>query len=75
MNKKLRNKYVFNEEHLLENIKVFSFPRLAGTEGERKAVDLTVKNFKDIGWFICINCREKPESIIDVLVEFINQLI
>ena len=29
------------------------------------------KNYKNTGWFICINCLEKPESIIDALVEII----
>lgn len=35
---------------MFEYIKYFSFPRLAGTDGEQKAVELTVKSFKDIGF-------------------------
>ena len=35
---------------MFEYIKIFSFPRLAGTDGELKAVELTVKSFKDIGF-------------------------
>ena len=31
-------------------VKTFSFPRLAGTNGEKKAVNLTLKIFKDIGF-------------------------
>ena len=40
----------FNKERLFNYIKKFSFPRLAGTEGEKKAVDLTIKTFKEIGF-------------------------
>ena len=35
---------------MFEYIKYFSFPRLAGTDGEQKAVELTVKSFKDLGF-------------------------
>jgi hypothetical protein len=31
-------------------VKKFSFPRLAGTEGEKKAVDLSITTFQDIGF-------------------------
>ena len=40
----------FDEERIFDYVKKFKFPRLSGTEGERKAVDLTVKTFKDIGF-------------------------
>ncbi len=40
----------FDKERLYDRVKFFSFPRLAGTEGEKKAVDLTVKTFEDIGY-------------------------
>ncbi len=40
----------FDIKGLYENVKIFSFPRLAGTDGEKKAVDLTIKKFKDIGF-------------------------
>ncbi|MFX1480968.1 MAG: M28 family metallopeptidase [Promethearchaeota archaeon] len=38
------------EEQLFNYITTFSFPRLAGTEGEKKAVDLTIKTYKEIGF-------------------------
>ena len=31
-------------------VNTFSFPRLAGSEGEKKAVKLTCKTFEDIGF-------------------------
>ncbi|MFX1523703.1 MAG: M28 family peptidase, partial [Promethearchaeota archaeon] len=37
-------------ENLSNLVKRFSFPRLAGTEGEKKAVDLSIKTFYDIGF-------------------------
>ena len=40
----------FNVDRLYNFVKDFSFPRLAGTSGEKKAVDLTIKTFKDIGY-------------------------
>ncbi len=40
----------FNKDILYNHVKLFSFPRLAGSEGEKKAVNLTVKTFKDIGF-------------------------
>jgi len=40
----------FNKERLFNYVKKFSFPRLAGTEGEKKAVELTIKFFKEIGF-------------------------
>ncbi|MFX1277013.1 MAG: M28 family metallopeptidase [Promethearchaeota archaeon] len=40
----------FNKDRLFNYVKTFSFPRLSGTEGEQKAVELTIKNFKDIGY-------------------------
>ena len=40
----------FNVDKLYNFVKDFSFPRLAGTSGEKKAVDLTIKTFKDIGY-------------------------
>jgi hypothetical protein len=40
----------FNEDRLLNYVKTFSFPRLAGSEGEKKAVELTIKTFKDLGF-------------------------
>ncbi len=40
----------FDTAILLNYVNTFSFPRLAGTEGEKKAVDLTYKTFKKIGY-------------------------
>jgi len=40
----------FNEDRLYEIVKSFSFPRLAGTEGEKKAVELTKKKFNELGF-------------------------
>ncbi|MHA2035307.1 MAG: M28 family metallopeptidase [Promethearchaeota archaeon] len=37
-------------ESLSRLVKKFSFPRLAGTKGEKKAVELTIKTFKEIGF-------------------------
>ncbi|MFX0156048.1 MAG: M28 family metallopeptidase [Candidatus Hodarchaeota archaeon] len=41
---------LFNVDRLFDYIKNFSFPRLAGTSGEKKAVELTIKTFKNIGF-------------------------
>ena len=40
----------FDKERIYDYVKFFSFPRLSGTEGEKKAVDLTAKTFRDIGF-------------------------
>lgn len=51
MNEQAYNKKSsFNEERLEGYVKSFSFPRLAGTEGEEKAVGLTIDTFKDLGY-------------------------
>jgi len=46
LNKKYQE---FDKERLFNYVKSFSFPRLSGTEGEKKAIDLSIKTFKDIG--------------------------
>ena len=38
------------KEELYNYVKKFNFPRLAGTEGEKKAVSLTSKTFEEIGF-------------------------
>ncbi|MFX1358062.1 MAG: M28 family metallopeptidase [Promethearchaeota archaeon] len=38
------------KSRLLDYIKKFSFPRLSGTEGEKKAVNLTIQTFKNLGY-------------------------
>ena len=48
--KEPQEEYPFNREKLYNYIEKFSFPRLAGTPGEKKAVDLTIKTFKEIGF-------------------------
>jgi len=40
----------FDKERLYDYVKKYSFPRLCGTEGEEKAVNLTYQEFKDIGY-------------------------
>ena len=40
----------FDINKLFDYVKLFSFPRLAGTGGEQKAVELTVESFKNIGF-------------------------
>ena len=40
----------FDENRLFNHIKRFSFPRLAGTIGEQKAVNLTNQTFKELGF-------------------------
>jgi len=40
----------FNQDRLFKYVNQFSFPRLAGTSGEEKAVQLTYDTFKEIGF-------------------------
>jgi len=42
--------FSFNVDQLFDLVKLFSFPRLAGTEGEQKAVELAVETFKKNGF-------------------------
>ncbi|MFX1380107.1 MAG: M28 family metallopeptidase [Promethearchaeota archaeon] len=39
-----------NGEKLFNYVNKFSFPRLAGSQGEKQAVDSTIKTFKEIGF-------------------------
>ena len=57
----------FNVNKLYNFVKDFSFPRLAGTSGEKKAVDLTIKTFKDIGYEDRIIQKEPFLSSVDRL--------
>ncbi len=50
MNEISNNRGLFSKERLFNYVKDFSFPRLNGTEGEKKAVELAVKTFRDIGF-------------------------
>ncbi|MFW9972031.1 MAG: M28 family metallopeptidase [Candidatus Odinarchaeota archaeon] len=43
-------KYFFSIERLYNYVKIFSFPRLVGSSGEKKAVNLTINTFKDLGF-------------------------
>ena len=40
----------FDRDKLFNYVKLFSFPRLAGTEGEKEAVNLTIDEFRKIGF-------------------------
>jgi len=57
-----------NQNQLLERlpklVKNFSFPRLAGTEGEKKAVELTIKTFNEIG-FASTQIQREPFEFSD----------
>ncbi|MFW9827885.1 MAG: M28 family peptidase [Candidatus Thorarchaeota archaeon] len=48
--KKNQEEYPFNKENLSKCVEKYSFPRLAGKEGEKKAVDFTINSFKKIGF-------------------------
>ena len=48
--KEPQEEYPFTREKLYNYVEKFSFPRLAGTPGEKEAVDLTIKTFKEIGF-------------------------
>ncbi len=52
----------FDKARAYDLVKLFSFPRLAGTEGEKKAVELVIKKFKEIGF--------SEEVIIEQSFEF-----
>ena len=49
-NETLLQKPSFDKDRIYDYVKKFSFSRLAGTEGEEKAVNLTINNFKTIGY-------------------------
>ena len=40
----------FDKDRIYNYVKKFSFPRLVGTQGEKKAVELTTNTFKQIGF-------------------------
>ncbi|MHA2006691.1 MAG: M28 family metallopeptidase [Promethearchaeota archaeon] len=46
----IQEKRFFCEEELFEHVKRFNFPRICGTKGEKKAVALTTREFKQIGF-------------------------
>ncbi|MFX1493467.1 MAG: M28 family metallopeptidase [Promethearchaeota archaeon] len=64
----------FDETKLFNYVSSFSFPRLAGTEGERKAVDLTYKTFKKIG-YIKDQIQKQPFEFSDFYSTTLIQLI
>jgi len=43
-------KELFDANRLNNYVETFSFPRLAGTDGEKRSVELTVETFKKIGF-------------------------
>ncbi len=49
-NKGSTNKLSIDVKKLFNYVKIFSFPRLAGTEGEKQAVALTIDTFRKIGF-------------------------
>jgi hypothetical protein len=51
-------------ERLSNFVNKFSFPRLAGTEGEKKAVNLTIKTFQEIG-FDSAQIQKEPFEFSD----------
>jgi len=67
-------KIAFNSENLYEYVKIFSFPRLAGSSGEQKAVELTVKTFKNIG-FIDSQIQLEPFEFSDFYSTTLIKLI
>ncbi|MHA1526969.1 MAG: M28 family peptidase, partial [Promethearchaeota archaeon] len=50
MSEKNSHKTYFSKDNLHQYVKTFSFPRLCGTEGEKKAVALAIKAFDTIGF-------------------------
>ncbi|MFX1397593.1 MAG: M28 family metallopeptidase [Promethearchaeota archaeon] len=40
----------FDKEKLFAHVETFSFPRLSGTDGEKKAVEICVETFRKIGF-------------------------
>lgn len=64
----------FNVESLYNHVKKFSFPRLVGTSGEKKAVDLTVNTFKEIG-FNDTQIQKEPFELSDFYSTTLIKLI
>ncbi len=64
----------FNVDRLYNYVKIFSFPRLVGTSGEKKAVELTIKTFKDIG-FNEIQIQKEPFKFSDFYSTTLIKLI
>ncbi len=44
------NNHWYSKDRIYKNVQKFSFPRLAGTDGEKEAVKLTINTFKEIGY-------------------------
>ncbi len=44
------NNHWYSKDRIYKNVQKFSFPRLAGTDGEKEAVKLTIDTFKEIGY-------------------------
>jgi len=67
----------FGATKLFNYVNSFSFPRLAGTEGEKKAVDLTYKTFKKIGYIkdqIHIQPFEFSDFYSTTLIQLISMM-
>ncbi|MBD3255286.1 MAG: M28 family peptidase [Candidatus Lokiarchaeota archaeon] len=44
------NNRITTPKKLFDHVKKFNFPRLAGSEGEKKAVDLSIQTFEELGY-------------------------
>jgi len=44
------NNHWYSKDRIYSNVHRFSFPRLAGTDGEKTAVNMTIETFKEIGY-------------------------
>ncbi len=63
-----------NFERLSNLVNKFSFPRLAGTEGEKEAVKLTIKTFQEIG-FESTQIQKEPFEFSDFYSTTLVKLI
>lgn len=73
-NKTLTHNQSFHADRLYDYVNMFSFPRLAGTEGEKKAVDLTINTFEKIG-FEKNHIRQEPFEFSDFYSTTLIKLI
>ncbi|UCC20737.1 MAG: M28 family peptidase [Promethearchaeota archaeon] len=64
----------FNLNRLIKYVDNFSFPRLVGTKGEEKAVELTINTFKEIG-FSDTQVQKEPFEFSDFYSTTLIKLI
>ncbi len=72
--KNSNQEYRFNIDRLYNYVKKLSFPRLVGTNGEKKAVALTINTFKEIG-FIDTQIQKEPFNFSDFYSTTLIKLI